>query len=143
MDSHHSAIQQPVDGGDREGSKLDGRMAKWHHLQGTISRHQRAFHVKQRRCVTRSPNKTPKTLFNAPSVYLPAEAVFVGGGVFLQQSSELQQGELLEQIHLEHRLAANLELGRGRAGPMGVLEAWPAEFLRPGVDKLRREKKHF
>lgn len=77
-------------------------MAKWQKgiaYEEQLARHQRAFHVKQRRCVTQSPNKIPKTL-NVPSVYLPAEAVFVGGGVFLQQSSELQQGELLEQIHL-------------------------------------------
>lgn len=59
--------------------------------------------------------------------------MFVCRGVSLQQSSELQQRELLEQIHLEHRLAANLELGRGQAGPMGVLEAGPAEFLWSGV----------
>lgn len=41
----------------------------------------------------------------------PAEAVFVCRGVFLQQGGELQHGELLEQIHLQHGLAADLELG--------------------------------
>lgn len=82
---------------------MDGRMAKWQKgiaYEEQLARHQRAFHVKQRRRVTQPPNKIPKTLLNVPSVCLPAEAVFVGGGVFLQQSSELQQGELLEQIHL-------------------------------------------
>lgn len=55
----------------------------------------------------------------------PTEAVLVGGGVLLQQGGELQHGQLLQEIHLQHRLAANLELSRGRAGPMGVLEARP------------------
>lgn len=73
------------------------------------------------RCI--SPKKKP--------VHSPAEAVFVGRGVFLQQGRELQQRQLLEQIHLEHGLAADLELGRGQAGPVGVLEARPAELLWP------------
>ncbi len=96
-------------------------------------------------CVKQSPYKTILCIsltqaFHFPPVHSPAEAMFVCRGVFLQQSSELQQGELLEQIHLQHRLAANLELGRGQAGPMGVLEARPAEFLRSGAQgKTRRE----
>lgn len=67
------------------------------------------------------------------SIRSPAEALFVDRSVLLQQCSELKQGELLEQIHLKHRLAADLEWGRSRTGLVGVLEAWPTEFLRPGA----------
>lgn len=63
----------------------------------------------------------------------PAEAMFVCRSVLLQQCSELKQGEFLEEIHLQHRLAADLEGSRGRTGSVGVLEARPAEFLRPGA----------
>lgn len=63
---------------------------------------------------------------------LPAKTMLVCWSVFLKQGSELQKGELLEEIHLQHRLAANLELGGGQAGPMGVLEAGPAQFLWSG-----------
>lgn len=40
----------------------------------------------------------------------PAEAVLVGWGVLLQQGGELQHGQLLQEVHLQHRLAADLEL---------------------------------
>lgn len=97
---------------------------------------------KKRECRTIGiyKKKSPSSKYSC-TFHSPAEAMFVCRGVFLQQSSELQQGELLEQIHLQHRLAANLELGRGQAWPMGVLEARPAEFLWPGArrEKRRRE----
>lgn len=32
----------------------------------------------------------------------PAEAVFVGRGVFLQEGCKLEQAELLEQVHLQY-----------------------------------------
>lgn len=63
----------------------------------------------------------------------PAEAMFVCWGVPLQQGGELEQRELLKKIHLQYRLAANLELGGGQTGPMGVMEAQPAKFLWSGA----------
>lgn len=39
-------------------------------------------------------------LLMAPPLYSPAEAMFVRRGVFLEQGGELQQGQLLQQIHL-------------------------------------------
>lgn len=66
-------------------------------------------------------------------LHSPAEAVLVGRGVLLQQGGELQHGQLLQEIHLQHRLAANLELSRSRAGPVRVLEARPTQLLGPGV----------
>lgn len=76
-------------------------------------------------------------------VHSPAEAMFVSRGVLLQQGCELKQGQLLQQIHLQHRLAADLELSRGQAGTMGVLEAGPTEFLGPGEQKRRRHERRW
>lgn len=39
-------------------------------------------------------------LLRAPPVYSPAETMFVRRRVFLKQGGELQQGQLLQQIHL-------------------------------------------
>lgn len=102
VDSRHRTIQQPADGGDWEGSQLDGWTAKWLNSRASLTMNnwpdtEGISHEKKWVCVTQSPYKI---LFNVLSIYSPAEAVFVCRGVFLQQSSELQQGELLEQIHL-------------------------------------------
>lgn len=51
--------------------------------------------------------------------------------VFLQQGGELEQSQLLQQVHLKHRLGAELQGRRGKAGTVGVLEAWPAQFGGP------------
>lgn len=68
--------------------------------------------------------------------------MFVCRSVFFQQSGELQKREFLEQIHLQHRLAADLELSGGQAGPMGVLEARPAKFLRSEAHWRKKKKAH-
>lgn len=58
---------------------------------------------------------------------LPAETVLVGRRVLLQESRQLQQGVLLQQVHLGHGLAVDLQRRRAEAGPVGALEAVPPQ----------------
>lgn len=58
---------------------------------------------------------------------LPAETVLVGRCVLLQESSELQQRVLLQQVHLRHGLAVDLQRCWAEAGPVRALEAVPPQ----------------
>lgn len=144
VDSRHSAIQQLADGVDW----TKGSMEEYERVcfGGITSRDnvidaRSALHEKEAVC--QSVTEAFATLYVCsvfpPQIHSPTEAMFVRWGVFLQQRGELQEGKLLQQIHLQHRLAANLELGRGQTGSMGVLEARPAKFLWSG--KLSGEVK--
>lgn len=59
------------------------------------------------------------------TVSLPAETMLVGRCVLLQESSQLQERVLLQQVHLCHGLAVDLQRCRAEAGPVGTLEAVP------------------
>lgn len=61
------------------------------------------------------------------TVPLPAETMLVGRRVLLQESSQLQERVLLQQVHLRHGLAVDLQRCRAEAGPVGALEAVPPQ----------------
>lgn len=58
----------------------------------------------------------------------PRPGLLVWQGVLLHDGREPQQGALLEQVELCRGLAVDLQRGGVQAGPVGVLEAVPAQL---------------